>query len=60
MNLEPGMIVHAPTRPEWGEGQVQSVVGEKVTVTFAEVGRIVLDTRIVHLEYLAPDTYDQC
>ena len=30
--LEPGQFVRHPGQPDWGEGQVQSVVGERVTV----------------------------
>ena len=41
--LEPGMLVRHPAAPEWGVGQVQSRVGERVTVNFPEVGRQVVD-----------------
>ena len=30
--LEPGMIVRHPGAPEWGEGQVQSRIGDRITV----------------------------
>lgn len=51
MKLEPGMMVRAPARPEWGLGQVQSVVGDRVTVNFVEAGRMVLDMRFAQLDW---------
>lgn len=50
--LEPGMLVRHPSRPEWGIGQVQSVIGARVTVNFEEVGKVVLDSRIVVLDWV--------
>ncbi len=47
--LEPGMIVRHPERPDWGLGQVQSVVGARVTVNFEHAGKVVIDTRHVSL-----------
>jgi len=55
MRLEPGMRVRAPGNPDWGLGQVQSVVGSRVTVTFVEAGRVVLDIRYAALDWVAPD-----
>lgn len=56
MLWEPGMLVTAPTRPEWGMGQIQSVVGPRVTVNFQEAGKLVVDTGEVTLEWvIAPD-----
>lgn len=48
--LEPGQFVTNPAQPDWGVGQVQSVVGAKVTVNFEEVGKLVVDTNVVTLE----------
>ena len=50
--LEPGMFVRNPAQPDWGLGQVQSVVGPRVTVTFEEAGKVVVDTRVVDLEWV--------
>jgi hypothetical protein len=47
--LEPGMLVMNPDRPDWGTGQVQSNIGGRVTVNFADEGKLVLDTRHVTL-----------
>ena len=47
--LEPGMLVRHPDQPDWGLGQVQSVVGARVTVNFEDAGKVVIDTRHVSL-----------
>jgi len=54
--LEPGMLVRHPKQPDWGVGQVQSVIGARVTVNFEEVGKIVLDSRVVALEWVIRPT----
>jgi len=54
--LEPGMLVRHPDQPDWGLGQVQSVIGARVTVNFEEVGKIVLDSRVVALEWVIRPT----
>ena len=48
--LEPGMLVRNRAAPEWGVGQVQSRIGNKVTVNFPEMGKLVLDGHQVELE----------
>lgn len=48
--LEPGMIVRHPGVPEWGLGQVQSNIGDRITVNFEEAGKVVIDgTRVLLL-----------
>lgn len=50
--LEPGMLVRHPEKPDWGLGQVQSVIGDRITVNFEHSGKVVIDgSRIM----LAPD-----
>lgn len=49
--LEPGMFVRHPGQPDWGLGQVQSVVGTRVTVNFEEAGKVVVDTRVITLDW---------
>lgn len=46
------MFVRHPAQPDWGLGQVQSVVGPKVTVNFEEAGKVVVDTRVVDLDWV--------
>lgn len=41
--LEPGMLVRHPNQPDWGLGQVQSNINGKITVNFAEAGKVVID-----------------
>ncbi len=53
--LEPGVLVRHPARPDWGLGQVQSVDGARVTVTFEEAGKQVIDANHLTLIYVGPD-----
>lgn len=53
--LEPGMLVRHPAHPEWGVGQVQSNIGDKITVNFPEAGKIVIDGRQVDLDLATPE-----
>jgi hypothetical protein len=55
VKLEPGTLVRAPRNPDWGLGQVQSVIGTRVTVNFVEAGRIILDMRYAELDWVAAD-----
>lgn len=48
--LEPGMFVRNPDQPDWGVGQVQSVINGRITVNFEHAGKVVLDGRRVTLE----------
>lgn len=48
--LVPGALVRHPREPDWGLGQVQSVVGTRVTVNFEERGKVLIDTSRVELE----------
>ncbi|MCR8723930.1 DUF3553 domain-containing protein [Frigidibacter sp. SLM-1] len=47
--FQPGMLVRHPERPDWGLGQIQSVIGNRITVTFEEAGKVVIDSRRVAL-----------
>ena len=46
---EPGDLVEHPQHPDWGIGQVQSVIDAKVTVNFREVGKLVIDVTLIEL-----------
>lgn len=48
--LEPGAIVRHPGRPDWGRGQVQSVIKDRITVNFEHAGKVVIDGSIIQLE----------
>lgn len=47
--LEPGMFVRHPTQGDWGLGQVQSRIGDRITVNFEHAGKVVMDGREVAL-----------
>jgi Protein of unknown function (DUF3553) len=51
--LAPGQWVRLPAAPEWGFGQVQSVVGDRVTVNFEHAGK-----RLIHTDQAALETVD--
>jgi hypothetical protein len=53
--LEPGVLVRHPAEPEWGLGQVQSVVGRKVTVNFEHAGKQTIDAAVVKLQFAGDD-----
>jgi hypothetical protein len=48
--LVPGAMVRHPTQPDWGIGQVQSVIGERVTVNFEDRGKVLINAAVVELE----------
>lgn len=41
--FEPGMLVRHPVEAEWGIGQIQSVIGDRITVNFEHRGKVVID-----------------
>jgi len=47
--LEPGMLVRHPLQPDWGLGQVQSNIGDRITVNFEHMGKVTIDGRRVAL-----------
>jgi hypothetical protein len=47
--LEPGMLVRHPDQADWGLGQVQSVIGSRITVNFEHAGKVVIDNKRVTL-----------
>ena len=42
LDYEPGDKVTNPQKKEWGIGQVQSIINDKVTVNFENVGKKVI------------------
>jgi transcription elongation factor GreA-like protein len=51
-SIEPGCWVRHPSCSAWGVGQVQSVVGDRVTVNFEHAGKILINAAVVALEVL--------
>ena len=50
LEFEPGDKVINPINKEWGIGQVQSIINEKITVNFENVGKIVIISNNIKLE----------
>lgn len=55
MLIEPGMRVTHPGRPDWGQGQVQSVVGKRITVNFEHAGKVLINQAVVILDVVFDD-----
>lgn len=53
--LEVGAIVRHRDRPDWGLGQVQSIIGSRITVNFEHQGKVVLQGDDLPLELVSPD-----
>ena len=52
LDFEPGDRVINPNNKDWGIGQVQSIIKEKVTVNFENVGKKVINAKNIELEKL--------
>ena len=50
LDYEPGDYVINPKNKGWGTGQIQSVVKNKVTVNFENVGKKTINSKEVILE----------
>ena len=51
-DYEPGDKVINPNNKDWGIGQVQSIIKDKVTINFENVGKKVIDLMFVNLELI--------
>lgn len=45
----PGALVRHPDRPDWGVGQVQSAINDRVTVNFEHRGKQLINTAVISL-----------
>ena len=50
LDFAPGDYVTNPANKEWGVGQVQSIIGNKVTVNFENSGKKVINAENINLE----------
>ena len=50
LNYEPGDYVTNPKNKTWGIGQIQSIIKNKVTVNFENVGKKVINSEEIVLE----------
>ena len=49
-DFEPGDKVYNPANKEWGIGQVQSIIKEKITVNFQNAGKKVINSNNIELK----------
>ena len=49
-DLEPGNFVINPSQKSWGIGQVQSIISNKATINFQNVGKQVINLDNINLE----------
>ena len=50
LNYEPGDFVTNPNNKDWGIGQIQSIINNKVTVNFENTGKKVINAKEIVLE----------
>ena len=50
IDFEPGDYVINPENKEWGAGQLQSIIGNKVTINFENVGKKVINITNIKIE----------
>ena len=50
LNFEPGDYVINSNNKSWGMGQIQSIIKNKVTVNFENVGKKVINSNEITLE----------
>ena len=59
LDFEPGDKVVNPMNKEWGIGQVQSIIKNKVTVNFENVGKKVINSRNIMLRKLEKNEFNR-
>ena len=59
LDYEPGDKVTNPNNKEWGIGQVQSIINEKVTVNFENVGKKVINSSKIVLKKLEKNEFNR-
>ena len=52
LDFEPGDKVIRPNNKHWGIGQVQTIINQKITVNFENVGKKVINSNNIKLEKL--------
>ncbi|MEO8558838.1 MAG: DUF3553 domain-containing protein [Rhodospirillales bacterium] len=52
--LLPGDYVRHPGQPDWGPGQIQSIIGSRITVNFEHAGKVLIEGGVVELTKLDP------
>ena len=57
LEFEPGDKVINPLNKDWGIGQVQSIINNKITVNFENAGKKVINAENIELEKFKSDDY---
>ncbi|MFC4351549.1 DUF3553 domain-containing protein [Fodinicurvata halophila] len=55
-DIVPGTFVYHPTRKDWGLGQVQSVIGDRITVNFENAGKVTINAAVIDLQLAGDET----
>ena len=50
LEFEPGDKVYNPLKKDWGIGQVLSIINDKITVNFQNVGKKVINSQNIVLK----------
>ena len=50
LDYVPGDFVANPNNKDWGIGQIQSIINNKITVNFENTGKKVINGNIISLE----------
>jgi hypothetical protein len=53
MEFVPGVLVRNPAAPQWGLGEVQSAIGDRVTVNFEHAGKLLIKVDQVDLDIVS-------
>jgi hypothetical protein len=60
LRFAPGEYVRHPDAPDWGLGQVQSVIGDRITVNFEHAGKKLINAQVISLVHANPDEDTIC
>ena len=52
LDVVPGALVRHPEKPDWGLGQVQSVIDSRVTVNFENAGKVLINSQHIALQVI--------
>jgi hypothetical protein len=53
LNYSPGDFVINPKNKDWGIGQIQSIINNKITVNFENTGKKVINSKEIILERIS-------
>ena len=50
LDFQPGDFVTSPNNKQWGIGQIQSIIKNKITINFENAGKKVINSEMILLE----------